>query len=51
MQVRRGQACALDFSWFASQFPKEELTVISKAQFRTPSVQGMTFEEFFSMTI
>ncbi len=45
IEVKRGQACALEFSWFAHTFPNKKLTIINK-QFLTQKITGISLEEF-----
>jgi predicted AAA+ superfamily ATPase len=46
IEVKRGRAGPLDFGWFCKSFPKDKLTVISSATFKTPQLSGITLEEF-----
>lgn len=46
LEVKRGQASALEFSWFIKQFPKKKLTVINTKSFSTDYIDGITLEEF-----
>lgn len=46
IEVKRGRAGALDFTWFPKIFPKQELTVICNNPFTAQQVQGMTIEKF-----
>ena len=46
IEVKRGRASPLEFSWFARVFPQRKLTVINAATFETKNVCGVTFEEF-----
>lgn len=46
IEVKRGKASALDFSWFPNVFPKDQLTVICETPFQTERVRGITIEEF-----
>lgn len=49
-EVKRGQASALEFSWFAKQFPRKKLTVINTKSFATNYVDGIDLETFMSGT-
>lgn len=46
IEVKRGKANALEFSWFTKIFPKRKLTVICSTPFETEWVKGVTIEEF-----
>lgn len=46
IEVKKGRASALDFSWFAHTFPDQLLTVINAASFESAQVKGVTFEKF-----
>ncbi len=46
IEVKRGRAGPLDFTWFAKTFPKLHLKVICNSPFQTGQITGMTFEEF-----
>lgn len=46
IEVKRGNANPLDFSWFGNVFPREELTVICSTPFQTKQVVGITLEQF-----
>lgn len=46
IEVKRGNSHALEFSWFAKQFPGKQLTVINQQAFATASVKGQTFENY-----
>lgn len=46
VEVKRGQASALEFAWFPRLFPKKRLTVVCNSMFETDSVIGMTPEAF-----
>lgn len=46
LEVKRGQASALEFAWFVKQFPSKKLTVISTKSFSTDYIHGVTMEEF-----
>lgn len=46
LEVKRGSCSALEFNWFARQFPGSELTVINANKFQAPQINGVTLEEF-----
>ena len=46
IEVKRGQAGPLDFSWFSKSFPKGYLTVLCETPFETRQVKGITLEQF-----
>ncbi|MFH1653507.1 MAG: AAA family ATPase [Pseudomonadota bacterium] len=46
IEVKKGQAGPLEFSWFSKIFPKDELTVICNTPFTSKQVKGITIEEF-----
>lgn len=46
IEVKRGRAGPLDFSWFAKCFPKRRLTVVCQTPFETDQVQGVTIDQF-----
>ncbi len=46
IEVKRGRAGPLDFSWVAKTFPKSHLTVICNSPFQAQRVTGVTIEEF-----
>jgi len=46
IEVKRGQANPLEFSWFSKIFPNDELTVICNTPFRTKQVTGVVLEKF-----
>ncbi|MGD9152970.1 MAG: AAA family ATPase [Gammaproteobacteria bacterium] len=46
IEVKRGVCSALEFSWFAYQFPHKILTVINQTKFCTDKVNGIAFEDF-----
>jgi len=46
IEVKRGKANPVDFSWFPQSFPKGFLTVINENSFSTDRVKGVTLEEF-----
>jgi predicted AAA+ superfamily ATPase len=48
VEVKRGRATALDFTWFAKTFPKGRLTVVCATPFETDRVRGVTLEAFLS---
>ncbi len=46
IEVKRGGANPLEFSWFSKVFPHDRLTVICSTPFTSKQVTGMTMEEF-----
>jgi len=46
IEVKRGKASPMDFSWFSRIFPRDHLTVICKSPFKSRQVTGVTLEEF-----
>jgi predicted AAA+ superfamily ATPase len=50
IEVKRGRAGPLDFTWFNKVFPKEKLTVICNSPFETKQIAGMTIEQFLLST-
>lgn len=46
IEVKKGKAGPLEFSWFSKVFPKDELTVVCNSPFRSKQVTGITIEEF-----
>lgn len=46
IEVKKGKASPLEFSWFSKVFPKDELTVICNTPFTSKQVTGVTIEEF-----
>lgn len=46
LEVKRGQASALEFTWFSKQFPHKKLTVINTKSFATDCIDGISLEEF-----
>lgn len=50
IEVKRGQASALDFTWFAKVFSKGHLTVVGATPFEADRVRGVTLETFLSST-
>jgi len=46
IEVKRGRAGPLDFTWFDKVLPKKQLTVICKTPFQTKNVKGITMEDF-----
>ncbi len=46
IEVKRGRAGPLDFSWFPQIFPKQRLTVICATPFATDQVSGVTMHDF-----
>jgi predicted AAA+ superfamily ATPase len=48
IEVKRGQASALDFTWFPKAFPKGHLTVVCATAFEADRVRGVTLEAFLA---
>ncbi len=48
IEVKRGQASALDFAWFAKVFPKGHLTVVCASPFEADQIRGVTLEAFLA---
>jgi predicted AAA+ superfamily ATPase len=48
IEVKLGQASALDFAWFPRTFPTGHLTVVCSTPFETDRVRGVTLEAFLS---
>ncbi len=46
VEVKRGAASPLDFSWFARTFPGRRLTVVCLTPFEAQSVRGVTLSSF-----
>ncbi len=46
IEVKRGKAGLIDFSWFSRIFPRDHLTVICRSPFTSKQVTGVTLEEF-----
>ena len=46
IEVKRGQASALEFSWFPKSFPRSELTVVCATPFSADHARGVTLSEF-----
>jgi predicted AAA+ superfamily ATPase len=46
VEVKRGQANPLDFSWWPQTFPRGQLTVINRERFETERFRGVTLEDF-----
>jgi predicted AAA+ superfamily ATPase len=46
IEVKRGKASPLDFSWFSKVFPRDHLTVICSSPFTSKQVTGITIESF-----
>ena len=46
IEVKRGKASPMDFSWFSRIFPRDYLTVICRSPFASKQVTGVTLEEF-----
>jgi predicted AAA+ superfamily ATPase len=49
LEVKRGASSQLEFSWFAKQFPKAQLTVVNTKSFGTDTVTGVSFEHYLSL--
>jgi predicted AAA+ superfamily ATPase len=45
-EVKQGQTGPSEFGWFSRVMPKRRLLVIGRGQFQTPSVKGITIEQF-----
>lgn len=45
IEVKRGQASALDFAWFAKAIPKGQITVVRTTPFAADRLRGVTLEE------
>ncbi len=45
-EVKVGRTGPGDFAWFPRTFPGRNLLVISGNEFETPSVKGVTMEQF-----
>jgi predicted AAA+ superfamily ATPase len=48
IEVKRGQASALDFAWFSKAVPKGHLTVVCTTPFEADRVRGVTLEAFLA---
>ena len=48
IEIKRGPASPIDFSWFSQSFPQEKLVVISQTRFTTSAIDGITLEEFLT---
>jgi predicted AAA+ superfamily ATPase len=48
IEVKRGQASALDFAWFSKVFPKGRLMVVCATPFAADRVRGVTLEAFLT---
>jgi len=48
LEVKRGHASALEFSWFPKVFPKGRLTVVNAGRFETAQMIGVTLEDFLT---
>lgn len=48
IEVKRGQASALDFAWFSKVFPRGHLTVVCAAPFDADHVRGVGLEAFLA---
>jgi uncharacterized protein len=46
VEVKRGQATALEYTWFPREHPDAHLTVISRDRFETDRIRGVTMEDF-----
>ncbi|MBI4370241.1 MAG: hypothetical protein HY547_08440 [Elusimicrobia bacterium] len=46
IEVKVGQASALEFHWFAKVFPRGGLTVIAGNKFETKQIKGITMADF-----
>lgn len=46
VEVKRGPASSLEFSWFSKIFPKGALTVINPNPFQTSQMTGLRMEDF-----
>lgn len=46
IEVKAGKASALEFGWFRSRFPRQELTVICTTPFESRAVRGVTLHDF-----
>ncbi len=46
IEVKRGKAVPMDFSWFSRTFPRDHLTVICRSPFTSRQVTGVTMEDF-----
>jgi predicted AAA+ superfamily ATPase len=46
IEVKRGKASAMEFSWFSRVFPRDHLTVICNTPFTARQVTGLTIEDF-----
>jgi len=46
IEVKRGKAGPIEFSWFSGVFPKDHLTVICNSPFTAKQVTGFTIDEF-----
>ncbi len=46
VEVKRGRATALDYTWFPREHPNARLTVISRDRFETDRMRGVTMEDF-----
>jgi predicted AAA+ superfamily ATPase len=48
IEVKRGRATALDFTWFPKAFPRGHLTVVCATPFEADRVRGVTLDGFLS---
>lgn len=46
LEVKRGKCTALEFVWFAKQFPNQTLTVITNTPFEARNVRGISMEQY-----
>ena len=46
VEVKRGKAGPVEFSWFPRTFPGAQLTVVCQSCFETECIRGITLEEF-----
>ena len=46
IEVKSGQASPFEFDWFAADFPREKLLVVSSDRFDGSVVRGVTLEDF-----
>lgn len=46
IEVKRGRASALEFSWFPRLFPRGRLTVVCTTPFEADRIRGVTIEQF-----
>jgi predicted AAA+ superfamily ATPase len=48
IEVERGQASALDFTWFSKALPRGHLTVVCASPFEADRVRGITLDTFLA---